>query len=724
MAVGVKQPKKKGIANVPVVMQLEALECGAACLCMIMAYYKKWVPLEQVRLDCGVSRDGSTAKNVIIAARGYGFEAAGYKFEVESLKSEGIFPCIIHWNFNHFVVLNGFKGNKAYLNDPARGTVKVSMEEFDKAFTGICLLITPSDSFKPSGKNKSTLDFAKKRLRGTGKAVAFVAITTIITYFFGVINPIMQQILVDRLLTRVNPSWISPFLILLALFALVQIVSAWISAVYSLKIRGKMAIIGSTQYMWKVFRLPMEFFSQRLAGDIMERCSTNENIAETLVNTVAPLILNSFMAVFYLVIMLKRSVPLTMIGLVTITCNLLVSRYISARRVNISRVRVKDEASLVSATYSGFTTIETIKASGAENGFFQKWAGFQALVNSQNVKYQKSDIYLGMIPAFLNTVSSYLVLVCGVSLVIDGHFSLGMIISFQSFLNLFMGPANQLIGAGQTIQEMRTQMELVGDVLDYPTDEYCEIPEKEDEDYRKLSGNIEIKNLTFGYSKLSEPLIKDFNLSIQKGSRIAIVGESGSGKSTLSKLISGLYKPWNGEISFDGKKIGEISRSIFTGSVAVVDQDIILFEDTIAANIKMWDDSIEDFEMILAARDAQIHGDIIKREGGYNYRIANGGLDLSGGQRQRLEIARVLAQDPSIIILDEATSALDAKTEHAVVEAIKNRGITCIVIAHRLSTIRDCDNIIVLENGKIAEQGRFEELIGKGGAFTELVTNE
>lgn len=271
---------------------------------------------------------------------------------------------------------------------------------------------------------------------------------------------------------------------------------------------------------------------------------------------------------------------------------------------------------------------------------------------------------------------------------------------------------------------MRTDMERIEDVMKYPTDVSLDSAVDESAEYDKLSGNIEMKNITFGYSRLAEPLIENFNMTLKRGERIAFVGASGCGKSTLSKLISGLYRPWSGEILFDGKPISEIDRSVFTGSLAVVDQDIILFEDTIANNIKMWDTSIEDFEVIMAARDAQLHEDIMQREGGYQYRITEGGKDFSGGQRQRMEIARVLAQDPTIIILDEATSALDAKTEYDVVNSIKDRGITCIVVAHRLSTIRDCDEIVVLDGGKVVERGTHEELMAHGGYYTELVSNE
>ena len=719
----IRQPVTKGAAKVPVVMQMEALECGAASLTMILAYYGKWVPLEQVRADCGVSRDGSNAKNVLKAARSYGLVAKGYRYEPEDLKKNGRFPCIIHWNFNHFLVLNGFRGNKAVLNDPAKGSYTVPMDVFDKSFTGICLLFEPGENFQPGGKPKSMLAFAKKRLAGAGAAVAFIVLTTVITSLIGIISPAFSRIFLDRLLTGQNPDWLGPFLIALAALSAVQLLVAWINAVWSLRINGKLAVTGSTSFLWKVLRMPMEFFSQRMAGDIQMRQGSNASIAGSLVNTFAPLALNTAMMVFYLVVMLRYSWLLTLIGISSVFINLLVGHIISAKRVNITRVQMRDAGKLAGATVAGIEMIETIKASGAENGYFEKWSGYQASVNTQKTKFLRLNQYLGLVPTFVNTLTETAVLILGVWLTMQGQFTVGMIMAFQGFLGSFIAPATGLISAGHTLQEMRTEMERVEDVMEYPTDvEFG--PEAEGAEYDKLSGAIEMKDVTFGYSRLGEPLIEHFDLSLKPGSRVAFVGASGCGKSTLSKLISGLYKPWSGEILFDGKPISEIDRSVFTGSLAVVDQDIILFEDTIANNIKMWDTSIEDFEMIMAARDAQLHEDIMQREGGYQYRITEGGKDFSGGQRQRMEIARVLAQDPTIIIMDEATSALDAKTEYEVVKSIKDRGITCIVVAHRLSTIRDCDEIIVMDNGKVVERGTHEQLYARGGAYTKLVSNE
>ena len=719
----IKQPLTKGVAKVPVVMQMEALECGAASLAMICAYYNKWIPLEQIRVDCGVSRDGANAKNLLVAARSYGFTAKGYRYEPDDLKKNGKFPCIIHWNFNHFVVLDGFKGKKAVINDPAKGNYTVSMETFDKSFTGICLMFEPNENFVPSGKRKSVLSFAVKRLSGAKVAVAFVVFTTLISALIGVITPAFSRIFMDRLLTHENPDWFYPFLIALSAMSILQLVIAALEIYYSNRINGKLATIGSSTFMWKVLHLPMDFFSQRLAGDIQGRQGSNAGIANSVVNTFAPLALNAIMMVFYLVVMIRYSWILTLVGLSSLVINAWMASIISKKRVNITRVSMRDAGKLAGATVAGVEMIETIKASGAENGFFERWAGYQASVNAQKVKYAKINQYLGMIPSVVSTITGIVVLTLGVWFAMEGTFTVGMIMAFQGVLSSFGAPATTFISAGQTIQEMRTQMERVEDVMEYREDD-CYKTEVKEENFAKLKGNIELKNITFGYSRLSDPVIKDFSLTVKPGQRVALVGTSGCGKSTISKLVSGLYQPWSGEILYDGKHLSEIDRDVFTGSLAVVDQEITLFEGTISDNIKMWDNSIEDFEMILAARDAQLHEEIMRRDGGFNYRIAEGGKDFSGGQRQRLEIARVLAQDPSIIILDEATSALDAKTEYDLVKAVKDRGITCIVVAHRLSTIRDCDEIIVLDHGVAVERGTHEELYAKGGKYTQLVSND
>ncbi|MBQ1312012.1 MAG: NHLP family bacteriocin export ABC transporter peptidase/permease/ATPase subunit [Blautia sp.] len=719
----IPEPITTGVAKVPVVMQLEMLECGAACLTMIMNYYQKWIPLEKARVDCGVSRDGASVKNIIVAAKNYGMEAGAWKVEPEDLIKEGPFPCIIHWSFNHFVVLCGFKGNKAILNDPARGRVAVSMEEFDQEYTGIMVDLAPGENFQPSGKKKSIFSYAKERLEGTSTAVTFVVLTTTISSLFGIISPVFGRVFLDRLLGGKNEDWLNPFILAMALFSIVNILVMSISTVYSLRIQAKMEAVGSANYLWKVLRLPIQFFGQRLAADIADRQGTNASIAGTLVNTFAPLALNTLMMVFYLVVMIKYSLLLTAIGIAAIIINMAVTALISNQRVNLTRVQMRDNAKLNAATVSSIRMIETIKASGAERGVFGRWAGYQASVNTQGYRFIHLNTFLSSIPTIVTSLTNIIVLGTGVYLVLHGSFTVGMVMAFQGFLSSFMNPANALIAAGQSLQEMISQIERVDDVMSYPADPSFRERDKTEE-YEKLTGAIEMKDIVFGYAPLGAPLITDFSLSVKPGQKIALVGKSDCGKSTMAKLLSGLYQPWSGSITFDGKDISEIDRNVFIGSVAVIDQNVTLFEDTVAENIKMWDSSIENFEVIMAARDAGIHDDIVLRPGGYQHKMSENGRDFSGGQRQRIEIARALAQDPTICILDEATSALDAQTEYEVVKSISARGITCVIIAHRLSTIRDCDEIIVLDKGHVIERGTHEELFAKGGAYAQLVTSE
>ena len=720
---GIKQPITKGVANTPIIMQLEALECGAASLAMIMAYYDKWIPLEQVRVDCGVSRNGSSAKNILKAAQKYGFKTKGFAFNINKLKERGNFPAIIHWGGGHFVVLNGFRGNKAIINDPAKGLMKVDLKTFDQFFTGIYLEIIPDENFVPSGKRKSIFAFAKKRLKGAAPLIVFFSITTIVFYLFSVLNPITSQVFVDYLLGGNNPDWLLPFIYIVAGIGVLQVVVTAVQSLYNYKIKGKLDLIGSTTYIWRILRLPIEFFSQRMVGDLQSRQSENASIAETLVNVFAPLLFNAIMIAVYLTIMIPRSWILTLIGVGTIVLNAFLSRYISKVRVNISRVQARDKSKLNAMTSKGIEMIETIKSNGAENAYFDSWMEVQNNVVEGEAKMAKTNQFLGLLPSFISLLANYSVLILGVYYTIKGEFTIGSILAFQGLLGAFMSPALAMINSGQTLQEMRTQMERVDDVLEYPLDKNV-TREIETDKISKIRGNLVLKNIVFGYSRLDEPILKDFNLEIKQGQKVAIVGTTGSGKSTISKLISGLYAPWSGEIYFNGKKIEEIDHEIFTSSIAVVDQDITLFEDTVMNNVKMWDESIEDYEAIMACNDAQIHELILHREGGYNAPVLEGGRNFSGGEKQRLEIARSLASDPSIIILDEATSALDAKTEHEVVKAIKARGITTIVIAHRLSTIRDADMIVVLEKGRIVEQGTHEELVQLKGIYYELVKNE
>ena len=727
------------IAKVPVVMQMEATECGAASLAMVLAYFGRWLPLEQVRLDCGVGRDGSNAGNLLKAARTYGLKAQGYRCSLDGVKKMS-FPLIVHWNFNHFVVLCGFKKEQAVLCDPGRGRVTVTMKDFDEAFTGIALTFEKSEAFTPGGRPRSILVFVRSRLHSALGPFLFVAAITFLIAVAGMAAPVFSRIFMDEILSGKNAAWLTPFLAALGALFLFQTAVSLLQTVCLLKIRGKLAVSANSGFMWHVLRLPIEFFSQRYAGDIAQRQQSNEGIAETLIAHLAPMALNLAMLFFYFFVMLQYSPLLTVIGLFTAVLNLAVTQYVSGKRINLARAQMRDAGKLAATALSGIEMIETIKASGAENGFFERWSGLNASVNSAEVGFAKLGSTLGILPTLLTGLANMTVILLGAALIMKGRFTVGMLLAFQGFLSAFMSPVDALLTVGQKFQEMRTSMERVEDVMNYPADvEYDEESETETKEadgqdhkeaakglpsFEKLRGRLELRDITFGYSRLAPPLIRDFSLTLPPGGTVALVGSSGCGKSTLAKLMSGLYQPWGGEIRYDGKLRSEIPRMVFTGSLAVVDQDVILFEDSITENIRIWDKSIEDFEIIMAARDAQIHEDIMSREGGYGVIVRENGKNFSGGQCQRLEIARVLAQDPTIVILDEATSALDARTEFEVIHSIRERGITCVIVAHRLSTIRDCDEIIVLEDGCVVERGTHEELYAKGGAYSRLISTE
>jgi len=535
------------------------------------------------------------------------------------------------------------------------------------------------------------------------------------------LTPIFSRLFMDHILSRHNPQWLIPLLAAMALTLAFQFVVNVIQGIHWLRIEGKLAVEANASFMWHVLRLPVSFFAQRYIGDIASRQTSNEQIAATLIGQLAPIFLNLVLLLAYLAIMIQYSPVLAVVGVTTSILYLVSMRLVSKRRLDLSRVTLRDGGRLMGATMSGFEIIETIKASGAEGSFFQRWAGYFASYSNALVQFNQANQFYSLIPPLLQQGSNIIILVMGVYLILDGSFTIGMLLAFQGFTASFLSPVQQLVGASQSFIEMRSQMERVEDVFNYQ-------PDVEEEDpsltlpLERLRGGVELRGITFGYNKTAPPLIEDFSLTVKPGGSIALVGSSGSGRSTVGKLIAGLYKPWSGQILFDGIPREQVPRQVLTASIAVVDQDIALFEDTIFNNLTLWDKSIDEATVIEACKDAQIHEDIMGRPGGYAHVIKEGGKNFSGGQRQRLEIARALAQRPTILILDEATSALDTKTEHLIMEAVKAKGISLIIIAHRLSTIRDCDEIIVLDQGQVVERGTHEELLKLGGKYSALVS--
>ena len=708
------------VAKVPMVMQMEAVECGAASLTMILAHYGKWLPLEQVRADCGVSRDGSSAKSILRAARYYGLEAKGFRMEPEAL--EGTQPAIIHWNFEHFVVFRGFdkKGN-ACLNDPGSGPVKWPMEEFRKHFTGICLTFKPTEHFKKEGEQTSILSYIRKNLSGAGEAFWLTFTFALMTAFITLIAPLFTRIFLDEILSGKNADWAMWFLLAMGALAAYQFFVVLLQTRYSKRIAGHLALKGNREYLYHLLRLPMSFFSMRHVGDLQQRMHLNEQITHSLVDVLAPQVINIGLLLLYLVLMFSYSTWLTLIGIVAAAVNLGFVKYFSKVRINLIRSMEHSEGQYFSATISCIDNMESIKAAGAEMGFFKYWSGLWAHKFNMNANADKQQTQMALLPVLANGLVNMAVLVLGAYLILQGNLTVGMLMAFQGFMGSFLQPVNAIVNASQTIVEMRSQMERVEDVMKYPEDHR----DNEGEVVQgKLGGLLELKHVTFGYSPLQPPLIEDFNLRIEPGHSVAFVGSSGCGKSTLAKLISGLYKPWSGEILFDDRPIESISNEELTNSVAVIDQNVVLFDDTVAQNIRMWDPSIEDFTMMMACNDAQIRADIVSRPEGFGTKIVKGGQNFSGGQRQRIEMATALAKEPAILIMDEATSALDPKTEDEVMRRIRRMGPTQIIVAHRLSTIRDCDEIIVMDQGKILQRGRHEELIEQEGMYRDLMKSE
>ena len=712
--------KRSKIAKVPQVMQMEAVECGAASLTMILAHFGKWLPLEEVRAACGVSRDGSSAKSIMRAARNYGLDAKGYRTSAEAL--EGKQPAIIHWNFEHFVVFRGFdRKGRACLNDPGSGPVKWPMEEFRKHFTGVCLTFQPTDKFERGGQKTSILSYVKKNLRGSGEAFWLTFSFALMAAFVALLAPLFTRIFLDEILSGKNADWAKWFFIGMGALAVYQFFVVLLQTCYAKRVAGALALKGNKEYLHHLLRLPMSFFAMRNVGDLQQRMHLNQTITHSLIEVLAPQVINIGLLVLYLLLMISYSFWLTLIGVLAAGINLSIVKYFSKQRINLVRSMEQSEGQYFSATISCIDNMESIKAAGAETGFFKYWSGLWAHKFNVNGNADKQQTRMALLPVLANGLVNMAVLVLGAYLILKGELTVGMLMAFQGFMGSFLAPVNEVVNASQKIVEMRSQMERVEDVMKYPEDHR----ETQGEIIKgKLGGLLELKHVTFGYSPLQPPLIEDFNLRIEPGHSVAFVGSSGCGKSTLAKLISGLYKPWSGEVLFDNRPIETISNEELTNSVAVIDQNVVLFDDTVAQNIRMWDPSIEEFTVMMACNDAQIRADIVSRPEGFGTKFIKGGQNFSGGQRQRIEMATALAKEPAILIMDEATSALDPKTEDEVMKRIRRMGPTQIIVAHRLSTIRDCDEIIVMYQGKILQRGRHEELIAQEGFYQQLMKSE
>ncbi|MEW6268613.1 MAG: NHLP family bacteriocin export ABC transporter peptidase/permease/ATPase subunit [Thermodesulfobacteriota bacterium] len=710
-------------ARTPTVLQYEAVECGAAALGSILGHFGHYVPLEELRIDAGVSRDGSRATNILRAARLYGLEASGAKAsagEVEALD----LPCIVFWNRNHFLVVEGFGRDVVYLNDPAMGPRTVTRPEFVRSYSGVALSFRPGPDFRADRKPPSMLPSLARRLRGSEPAVVYAVLTGLLLSLAGLVTPTFQKVFIDDYIEKGFRDWVVPLLWIMLATAVVVGFVTWLQRYYLLRLSKKISISASSQFLWHVLRLPLEFFGQRFAGEIGSRVALNDKIASVLSGRLATTIVALVTLLPYALILLSYDVTLTVIGVGMAMLNLVALQLISRLRVDGNRRYLQERGKMIGTATSGLLAIESIKASGGENDFFARVAGYQGKVVDAQQDLGRLSQVLDRVPKVLASLNATLMLCLGAYLVIRGSLSVGMVVAFQALMTTFTTPFADLVGLGSTMQTLQGDLNRLDDALAARLDP--EVRDQHDgprvEVVRgKLDGFLEFRRVSFGYSRVAPPLLVDFDLRIAPGQRVAIVGGSGSGKSTVARLAAGLHQPWSGEVLLDGKPRSAWPRGLLTASVAHVDQDIFLFDGTVLENLTLWDPTLPDEVVIAAAQDAGIHDEIASRPAGYLTRVEQGGANFSGGQRQRLEIARALALEPSILILDEATSALDPRTEVEIDSNLRRRGISCLIVAHRLSTIRDADEIVVLHEGRVVERGRHDELKERKGAYAALI---
>ncbi|MET4210036.1 NHLP family bacteriocin export ABC transporter peptidase/permease/ATPase subunit [Bradyrhizobium sp. LA2.1] len=707
----------------PTVFQMEALECGAASLAMILAYHGLWVPLEKLREACGVSRDGSKASNVLKAARQFGLTAKGFRKEPATLH-ELPMPSIIHWNFNHFVVLEKLDSDCAYVNDPSVGRRKVGHEEFDAAFTGVVLAMEPGPGFKAGGREPDFFPLLLRQLSNSFGAVVLLVALSMALVVPAILVPAFAKIFVDDVLIKRAEGWFTPLLIGMGITALARALMTAFQQSLLLRIQTKLTVTMVSRLIWHVLTLPMEFFTQRHSGDLANRVAASEQIAQLLSNGVAANALNLVSVIFIAITMAFYDGLLAAISVAMALLNVVVLRLVARQRENLNRKLVIERAKLNGSTIEIIRTIETIKAGGLEDDAFARWAGFQAKVLNAERDLGVYSTFLDACPIFLTGLTIAVVLGVGGLRIVDGALTIGGLVALQALLASLVEPVNALVQQTTAFLTIKGNLFRIEDVFNYPARPLVPIEHAPAGMPPKLSGRVELKDISFGYSALEPPLIEDFSLVVEPGRRVALIGSSGSGKSTIGRLISGLYRPWSGDICIDGWPLAEIPQEIFTNSVAYVDQEILLFEATARDNLTLWDDTVPEASVSRALKDAVIHEEVAVRAGNYDCQIAEDGRNFSGGQRQRLEIARALVGNPSVIVLDEATSALDPIVEKAIDDNLRRRGCTCIIVAHRLSTIRDCDEILVMNNGRVVQRGTHQELLAEGGEYVQLVSAE
>jgi ATP-binding cassette subfamily C protein len=711
----------------PLLLQLEAVECGAACLGIILEYYGRIVPLSELRVECGVSRDGVKAGNMTKAARRYGLKAKGFR-ETRDTVMKLQCPYIVFWNFNHFIVIEGFDVRRqiVYLNDPAHGHRKVTLEEFDSSFTGVVLLMEPEENFQTGGSKSSFLDAIRVRFQHAKAAVLYLLLIGVLLAVPGLIIPSFTRVYLDHVLGESRLDWLRPLVVAMGVTILFKLLLECFKYLFLRRLRIHLTVTMASGFFWHLLKLPMQFYAQRYSGEIATRQTLNNNMAEMLSGKLADTCLDLLTMFFYAVLMFYYNVVLTLVGLSFAMASFIALRLLGRRRID-ANIRLKqDFGKVYGVTIAALQSMDTIKASGQEAPLFSRLSGrYARAVNSQQ-DLQIATQTLSVMPVFFNAMSTMLIYVLGGQAVIDGSMSIGTLVAFTALMQSFQTPIKELVNLGNEIQDIHGDLKRLDDVLAAPASPDA-VREDQEEDPAgttwplQLEGHITLQNVTFGYSPVEPPLFENITIDVPPGHRVAFVGASGSGKTTLAYLICGLYQPWAGAVLFDGKPRADIPRAVMVHSFSMVGQDITIFEGTVRNNLTLWDRTIPDETLLRACADAAILDVVLALPGGLDGWLLEGGANLSGGQRQRLEIARALVQNPTILVLDEATSALDAETEGIVVERLRLRGCTCIVVAHRLSTIRDCDEIIVLDRGSIVERGPHEQLWNNQGLYAELL---
>ncbi|GAA2653504.1 NHLP family bacteriocin export ABC transporter peptidase/permease/ATPase subunit [Streptomyces lunalinharesii] len=717
-------PKAKKAVRTPTVLQMEAVECGAASLAMVLAHYGRHVPLEELRIACGVSRDGSRASNLLKAARSYGLSAKGMQMEPAALADVAA-PAILFWEFNHYVVYDG-PGRRlgrrgVHVNDPDKGRRFVPVEDFDTSFTGVVLVFEPTEAFRKGGRRPSVLSALPARLRGTTGTLLAALLASLLLVGVGAALPALSRTYIDMFLIGNQTSLLGP--LFAAMTAMVVLTAVLTGLQQANLLRGRIisSTLSSARFLRHLLRLPVTFFAQRSPADLVQRLQSNDAVAETLARDLAAAAVDGVVVVLYALLLWSYDPQLTVIGVLIALLNVVAMRIVVRLRATHTQKLRADTARLTNTSYTGLQLIETMKATGGENGYFRRWAGQHAATLEEQQRLGVPSAWLAVVAPTLATLNSALILWIGGLRAVEGHISIGLLVAFQALVTRFTAPITRLNGVAGRIQDFAADVARLKDVESFPADAHYSRPDA-DAGTRRLKGHVTLEDVTFGYSPLDAPLLTGFSLAVGPGQQVALVGGSGSGKSTVSRLISGLYAPWEGTIRIDGQRLADIPRSALAASVSFVDQDVFLFEGTVRDNVALWDPSIPDDAVIAALQDAALYDDVIaRRPDGIHSRVEQDGRNFSGGQRQRLEIARALVRRPSILVLDEVTSALDAGTEAVIMDNLRRRGCACVIIAHRLSTVRDSDEIVVLDHGAIVERGRHAELVAAGGAYAELV---